>query len=53
MSFLVDGGTYRRPRFATLEEARACANKHLVKTGEVLGVYEDSRPANATFEVNN
>ena len=50
MSYLVDGGTHNRPRFATLEEASRCASDYLKKTGIVLGVFEDKRPANSRYE---
>ena len=50
MSFMVDGGVYRRPRYETVEEASKCASDYLKKTGIVLGVFEDSRPANAKYK---
>ena len=46
-SYMVDGGTHKRPRFATLDEANRCANDYLRRTGVVLGVYEVNKPANA------
>ena len=45
MSYMVDGGTHKRPRYETLEEASKVANEYLEKTGIVLGVFEDKRPA--------
>ncbi len=45
MSYLVDGGTYKRPRFETLDEASEYASSVLKNTGIVLGVFEDARPA--------
>ena len=50
MSYMVDGGTRRRPRFETLNEASRYASNYLAKTGIVLGVFEDKRPANAKYE---
>lgn len=50
MSYMVDGGTRKRPRFPTLEQANAFANQVLRDTGFVLGVYEDPRPANSVFK---
>lgn len=53
MSFMVDGGTNNRPRFETLPEASAVANEVLAKTGIVLGVFEDKRPADSTYVRKN
>lgn len=53
MSYMVDGGTHKRPRFETLEEASACAADVLRRTGEVLGVYKDNRPSNSKYEIKN
>ena len=50
MSYMVDGGTRRRPRFETVEEASHFASDYLARTGIVLGVFEDKRPANAKYE---
>ncbi len=48
MSFMVDMGN-RRPRFKTLEEASEFANRYLKKTGVILCITEDKRPANASL----
>ena len=53
MSYMVDGGTNNRPRFETLDEARFVANETLRKSGIVLGVFEDPRPANRTCKITN
>lgn len=49
MSFMVDGGMRKRPRFNTLEEACAIANEAARTTGIILGVFDDKRPANAEY----
>lgn len=49
MSFMVDGGTNNRPRFETLPEASAVANDVFKRTGVVLGVFKDERPADSIY----
>ena len=49
MSYIVDGGTNNRPRFASIEEANNFANDVMRRTGIVLGVYESKKPATHTY----
>lgn len=45
MAYMVDGGKGNRPIYTTLNEANACANEVMRRTGLVLAVLETNKEA--------